>query len=144
MKEPVWKSLAAACCTSAAIVVLGGCAAQAVGRGSTDCNIRVGGSVLNVAADAGFAYRETVASACSGQNQALVKLLLFTDRTDGEAMLDHGSVLLALRDHVGGQRFDSISRSLGDDRKKAIDSLVETAEKLHRATLQTVGRTDRP
>jgi hypothetical protein len=39
--------------------------------------------------------------------------------------------------HVGIQRFDSISRSLGDDRKKAIDSLVETAEKLHRATVQT-------
>ena len=74
---------------------------------------------------------------------ALVELLLFTDKTDGEATLDHGSVLLALRDHVGIQRFDSISRSLGDDRKKAVDSLLETAEKLHRATVQMVGRTDR-
>ena len=57
--------------------------------------------------------------------------------------MDHGGVLLALRDHVGSQRFDSVSRSLGDDRKKAIDSLVETAEKLHRATVQMLGRTDR-
>jgi hypothetical protein len=97
----------------------------------------------SVAADNGFAYRQGVLSAYSGKAGALVDLLLFTDKTDGEATLDHGSGLLALRDHVGIQRFDSISPSLGDDRKKAIDSLVETADKLHRATGQMLGRTER-
>ena len=47
--------------------------------------------------------------------------------------------MLALRDHVGKQRFNTISRSLGDDRKKAIDSLVETAEKLHLSGGSDVG-----
>jgi hypothetical protein len=120
------------------MVVLTACAAPyGSHKNQTDCDIRIGGAVLSVAADDGFAYRQAVLSACGGKAGALVDLLLFTDKTDGEATLDHGTVLLALRDRVGIRRFDSISRSLGDDRKKAIDSLVETAEKLHRATVQT-------
>jgi len=108
------------------MVTLTACAAPyGSHKNQTDCDIRIGGAVL------------------SGKAGALVDLLLFTDKTDGEATLDHGSVLLALRDHVRIQRFDSISRSLGDDRKQAIDSLVETAEKLHPATVQMLGRTDR-
>jgi hypothetical protein len=120
------------------MVILTACAAPYGSHTNrTDCDIRIGGAVLSVAADNGFAYRQAVVSACGGKAGALVDLLLFTDKTDGEASLDHGSVLLALRDHVGIQRFDNISRSLGDERKRAIDSLVETAEKLHRATIQT-------
>jgi len=126
------------------MVTLTACAAPyGSHKNQTDCDIRIGGAVLSVVADNGLAYRQAVLSACSGKAGALVDLLLFTDKTDGEATLDHGSVLLALRDHVRIQRFDSISRSLGDDRKQAIDSLVETAEKLHPATVQMLGRTDR-
>jgi hypothetical protein len=140
-----WTSIVLACWRAASIVILTACAAPFGSHTNrTDCDIRIGGAVLSIAAGNRFAYRQAVFSACSGKANALVDLLLFTDKTDGEAALDHGSVLLALRDHVGRQRFDSISRSLGDDRKKAIDSLLETAERLHRATLQTWGHTDRP
>jgi len=126
------------------MVTLTACAAPyGSHKNQTDCDIRIGGAVLSVVADNGFAYRQAVLSACSGKAGGLVDLLLFTDKTDGEATLVHGSVLLALRDHVRIQRFDSISRSLGDDRKQAIDSRVETAEKLHPATVQMLGRTDR-
>jgi hypothetical protein len=127
------------------VVILTACAAPFGSHTNrTDCDILIGGAVLSVAADNGFVYRQAVLSACNGKTGALVDLLLFTDKTDGEATLDHGSVLLALRGHVGRQRFDSISRSLGDDRKKAIDSVVETAGKLHRATVEMLGRTDHP
>ena len=97
-----WRSIVLACWRAAPTVILTACATPYDSHTNpTDCDIRIGGAVLSVAADNGFAYRQAVLSACSGNAGALVDLLLFTDKTDGEATLDHGSVLLALRDHVG-------------------------------------------
>jgi len=114
--------------------MLTGCAGRQAARG-VQCNVHIGGSVLTIAAEKRFAYREAIDAACRGEEAALVNLLVFTEQTDGEAMLDHANVLRALRDHLGADRFDNVSQSLGIGRQKNIDALIRTAEKLHEATL---------
>lgn len=122
---------------STVALILSACAApQGDDKPLAHCDIRIGGAVLRVAAENHFAYRVAVDSACSGRSDALVNLLMFSDRTDGEASLDHGSVLVALRRHIGQRRFNSGLDSLSENKKREVESLIETAEKLHRATLQ--------
>jgi hypothetical protein len=129
-------STSSRCYLAAAAMMLVACAAGDPRSSSTECVISIGGSVLKVAAEKGFAYRSSVLSACHGDSKALIHLLLFTEGTDGEAMLDHGNVLLALRTRLGVARFDKILRSLGTERQKAIAALLQTAENMHRATRQ--------
>ena len=129
-------STSSRCYLAAAAMMLVACAAGDPRSSSTECDISIGGSVLKVAAGKGFAYRSSVLSACHGDSKALIHLLLFTEGTDGEAMLDHGNVLLALRTRLGVARFDKILRSLGTERQKAIAALLQTAENMHRATRQ--------
>lgn len=124
----------------ASALMLAACAAPRVATVSTDDNFRIGGAVLNAAAEHHFAYREAVLSACAGNHAALLELLLFSRKTDGEASLDHGMVLLALRQRIGVEHFDSVSRSLDVDQKREIESLLETSEKFHRATVETLTR----
>ncbi len=128
---------------AAAAMVLVACATGDPRSSSTECDISIGGSVLKVAAEKGFAYRSSVLSACHGDSKALIHLLLFTEGTDGEAMLDHGNVLLALRTRLGVARFDKTLRSLGIEQQKAISAILQTAESMHRATRQILGSGDR-
>jgi hypothetical protein len=118
--------------------MLAACAAPRARNVLTHCNIRIGGAVLDAAAEDHFAYRKAVFSACGGNQMALRDLLLFSEKADGEARLDHGMVLLALRQRIGVDSFDSISRSLGVDKKRKIDSLLETSGKFHRATVKAL------
>jgi hypothetical protein len=125
------------CWTITSSLILSACAApHGNDNPSGNCDIRIGGAVLSVAAENHFPYRRAVDSACSGKSDALINLLLFTDHTDGEASLDHGSVLIALRQHIGKRQFNSALHSLSEDQKNEVKSLLETSEKLHRATLQ--------
>jgi len=135
----IWKSAVAVCCAITAAATVAGCAGEYASQDSGQCNINVGGSVLKVAAEKQFAYREAAHAACHGRVEALLSLLLFTEQTDGEAMLDHANVLRTLRQHLGAHRFDKVSRSLGTERQRNVDALIRTAEKLHQATPQISG-----
>ena len=131
------------CCIVAAVIIVTACAAQHPHSSAAGCDIRIGGSILRVAAHNGFPYHDTVSSACRGESKALMRLLLFTDETDGEAMLDHGNVLVALRLHVGAARFDNALQSLDAERQRRIDAILKAAEKMHRAVRQILGSDDR-
>jgi len=130
------------CYIAAAAIVLAGCAAQHSDFSPPGCNISVGGSVLKVASEKGLAYRDLVLLACQGEPKALTQLLMFSDETDGEAMLDHGNVLLDLKTRLGSARFNNALRSLGPERQKAIGALVQTAERTHQSTHQLLGSAD--
>lgn len=104
------------------------------------CDIRIGGAVLQMAKEYHFDYAENVADACDGDTRALMNLLRFTERTDGEASLDHGAVLLSLRHRFGVRQFSAISRRLGTHRKSEIDSLLDTTSKFHEETMELLKR----
>jgi hypothetical protein len=99
----------------------------------------IDGAVLTVAAEKGFHYRQTVNDALSGNQDALHKLLSFSHETDGEAGLDHGNVLLDVREKIGASRFDAILKSMPLTTQKEVEGLLRTAtgmRKFSRAVLQ--------
>lgn len=127
---------AAPLCLAIAATILVGCAQHEARGNFGDCNLQIGGTLLKLAAEKRFAYRDLVYAACHNRREALLNVLLFTQQTDGEAMLDHANVLRMLRDHLGTRRFEAAVRSLGTERKEQIDALIRTAEKLHEKTLE--------
>ena len=108
-----------------------GCAVG-VARSKQDCVISPGGSVLRIAAQQEFPYETLVRSACEGERQALGELLLFTKRTDGEAMLDHGYVLLQLKNRLGPGIVEEAMRSFPSAERQVVEAIIETAARMRR------------
>ena len=83
--------------------------------------------VLSQAAAAHFRYLATVRAAEQRDDTALLELIRFSTRTDAFGSIDHGAVLLELREIFGVTAFDEVAAQATKEQQVATKQSMDAA-----------------